>query len=341
MVAAIRASSVNVCFDTVRLLVPDSIIAPESPQALPVVHGAFMSKILNCDPNKGFVAFPVALFDLELTPGAFRTLAELCRMANTSGQCWPSLAQLGRKLGRSRASISAYIAELRGAGVLRTEEQKMANGYNYRLRYTVTFWKEWRAGLGQDRAPTQKIEPKNTERRVQPTVRPLKTKNHIHKKQHQLVNSKDLILAWKVAVSSAPYPEFTRLPDLELLAKTEAAVHDMKERRRPISADIEKCLVEFAAARSIAGNMSELATEIAPLITSETHLTQVVDSLTNQWQLHWRNAPNTYQLTRIIKELPPLTDPGTEQKLLKSYLQRWKLHLRSLPSTALHSKVAA
>ncbi|MDC0136765.1 winged helix-turn-helix domain-containing protein, partial [Sulfitobacter sp.] len=58
----------------------------------------------------------------------------------------PPFAQLGRRLGRSRASVSAYIAELREAGVLTTQEQKMANGYNYRLRYTVTFWKEWRAG---------------------------------------------------------------------------------------------------------------------------------------------------------------------------------------------------
>ncbi len=262
-------------------------------------------------------------------------------MANTSGQCWPSLAQLGRKLGRSRASISAYIAELRGAGVLRTEEQKMANGYNYHLCYTVMFWKEWCAGLGQDRALPQKTEVKNTERRVQPTVRRLRTKNHIHKNQQQLVNSKDLVSEWKVAVSSAPYPEFTREPDLELLTKTESAVHDMKERRRPISADIEKCLIEFAAAKNIAGDMAELATEIAPLITSETHLTQVIDSLIDQWQLHWRNVPNTYQLTRIVKELPPLTDPQTKQKLLKSYLQRWKLHLWNLPSAALHSKVAA
>ena len=98
MVAAIRASFVNVCFDTVRLLVPDSIIAPESPQALLAAHGAFMSETIDCDPNRGFVAFPVALFDLDLSPGAFRTLAELCRMANKSGQCWPSLAQLGQRL---------------------------------------------------------------------------------------------------------------------------------------------------------------------------------------------------------------------------------------------------
>jgi len=218
MVAAIRASFVNVCFDTVRLLVPDSIIAPESPQALLAAHGAFMSEIIDCDPNQGFVAFPVALFDLNLSPGAFRTLAELCRMANKSGQCWPSLAQLGQRLGRSRASISAYIAELREAEVLGTEEQKMANGYNYRLRYTVLFWKEWRASLGQkDKATRPAINAHNPERRVQPTERPLRTKNHIHQKQQSQDQSCDLVSEWKALFAKAPYPAFEQAPSPALL----------------------------------------------------------------------------------------------------------------------------
>lgn len=341
MVAAIRASSVNVCCDTVRLLVPDSTIAPESPQALPAAHGAFMSEILNCDPNKGFVAFPVALFDLELTPGAFRTLAELCRMANTSGQCWPSLAQLGRKLGRSRASVSAYISELREAGVLRTEEQKMANGYNYRLRYTVTFWKEWRAGLGQAQKDAPKTEPKKPERRVQPAVRPLRTKNHIHKKQQGLSETSRLLSDWKAAVSSAPYPSFVDTPSDGLLAQTSSNLRNFQFEHRPISADIEERLTNFASHHNIGGDMTALAEDIAPLITSTAMLEQAINVLSSTWQPHWKNPPNAYQLTRLIQALPPSMDVMAEQKLLKSYLQRWKLHLRSLPSSALHSKVAA
>ena len=341
MVAAIRASSVNVCFDTVRLLVPDSITAPESPQALPAAHGAFMSEILNCDPNKGFVAFPVALFDLELTTGAFRTLAELCRMANTSGQCWPSLAQLGRKLGRSRASVSAYISELREAGVLRTQEQKMANGYNYRLRYTVTFWKEWRAGLGRDQKNTAQPERQITERRVQPAVRPLETKNHIHEKQQGVSVSADLVSKWKSVVGHAPYPAFAFNPDKGLIEQTQLALVNAVEQRRPISADIEVDLSKFIAKHRIEGDVAGLAQDIAPLITSQALLDRVIATLSESWQPHWRNAPNAYQIERLIKALPQSTDPETTQKLLKSYLQRWKLHLGSLPSTALHSKVAA
>ncbi len=341
MVAAIRALSVNVCFDTVRLLVPDSIIAPESPQALLAVHGAFMSEILNCDPNKGFVAFPVALFDLELTPGAFRTLAELCRMANISGQCWPSLAQLGRKLGRSRASVSAYIAELREVGVLSTEEQKMANGYNYRLRYTVTFWKKWRSGLGQEQKISSEPAQQKPERRVQPAVRPLETKNHIHKKQHGSGSFNSLVSEWKDAVGRTPYPAFTKNPKSRLLEETEAVVQDFVSSPPPISADIERCLANFAENHQVDGDTKEVAREIAPLITSQAILDHAIAKLSDEWQPHWKNAPNTYQLSRLIKSLPPSPNKESEQKLLKSYLQRWKLHVRSLPSPAISSKVAA
>jgi len=112
--------------------------------------------ILEADPRKGFIALPMSVFDLNLTPGTFRNLAELCRMANAEGQCWPSLAQLGDRLGRSRATISGYIAKLRAAELIETETQKMANGYNYRLRYSVVVWKAWRKQLSRNaRVETQ------------------------------------------------------------------------------------------------------------------------------------------------------------------------------------------
>ncbi|WP_298863994.1 helix-turn-helix domain-containing protein [uncultured Sulfitobacter sp.] len=341
MVAAIRALSVNVCNDTVRLLVPDSIIAPESPQALPAVHGAFMSKILNCDPNKGFVAFPVALFDLDLTPAAFRTLAELCRMANTSGQCWPSLAQLGRRLGRSRASISTYIAELREAGVLTTEEQKMANGYNYRLRYTVTFWKKWRAGLGAEQKTDPTPQHKEPERSVQPAVRPLKTKNHIHKKQQLVSDHSNLADEWCKAVGNAPYPTFSRCPTEKMIHETQIYVENTAPSNPVISADIKAALKAFAQRREISEDFDEAAEALVPLVTSKITLEVLIKALDASWQAHWKKPPNSFQLLRILKALPPSTDEATQQKLLKSYLRRWKLHLESLPSTTLHSRVAA
>lgn len=342
MVAAIRALFVNVRFDTVRLLVSDSIIAPESPQALLAVHGAFMSEILDCDPDRGFVAFPVALFDLDLSPGAFRTLAELCRMANTSGQCWPSLAQLGRRLGRSRASISAYIVELRNAGVLSTEEQKMANGYNYRLRYTVTFWKEWRAGLGKAQTSKPRIKSlEKPERRVQPAERPLRTKNHIHINQQGSEELKEILMQWKGCVGQAPYPAFTSWPSNQLLESTKKMTAAKPKEVPIISADIEAALGDFIVERNLVGDSATLALQVAPLLTCAATLQFLMSELEAQWQPHWRKAPNLYQISRIVKGLPPIHSEGAQHKLLKSYLQRWKLHLRSLPSVALRSKVAA
>ncbi|MCX7568138.1 helix-turn-helix domain-containing protein [Sulfitobacter sp. F26169L] len=300
-----------------------------------------MSKIFDCDPNRGFVAFPVALFDLDLSPAAFRTLAELCRMANASGQCWPSLAQLGRRLGRSRASISGYISELRAAGLLTTEEQKMANGYNYRLRYTVTFWKEWRAGLGKDQKAATPAPVKKPERRVQPIERPLKTKNHIHKKQHESVGYSDLISGWKTTVGNAPYPEFTQWPDDGLLSATDAAIAGAIEPAPIISADIEAGFGALYEKLGLGPVPETLMRDLAPQIPSQAALTVILEKLEEAWQPHWKKQPTLHQINRLISTLPPICNAETEQKLLKSYLRRWKLHLRSLPSVAIRSKVAA
>ncbi|WP_299030913.1 helix-turn-helix domain-containing protein [uncultured Sulfitobacter sp.] len=299
-----------------------------------------MSEILDCDPNKGFVAFPVALFDLDLTPGAFRTLAELCRMANASGQCWPSLAQLGRRLGRSRAAVSGYIAELRTAGVLTTEEQKMANGYNYRLRYTVTFWKEWRADLSKDKARATTVPAKKHERRVQPVERPLETKNHIYKKQ-QSGSFDDLVSQWKSLAGQAPYPGFAAWPSDELVARTGTALTKEPDQPPIISADIAKALSMFAAHHQIEQPSTEVIAAVEQHLTSMEMLDALMKALNEQWQTHWRKPPNVYQILRIIKDLPRYDGENTKYKLLKSYLRRWKLYQRSLPSLAISSKVAA
>jgi len=300
-----------------------------------------MSEILDCDPNKGFVAFPVALFDLDLSPGAFRTLAELCRMANTSGQCWPSLAQLGRRLGRSRASVSSYITELRAAGVLATEEQKMANGYNYRLRYTVTFWKEWRAGLSHGAKNEATVAAKPAERRVQPTERPLETKNHIHKNQQLCSRLPELVSEWVQLVGSAPYPEFAKWPSAALIARTEQKSAQTIQEQHLISADIARALQEFAHSKGVPDVPQETVGELIPHITSSEQLDRIIGALSNCWKPHWKNPPNSYQILRLMKGLKGPDDPIDSHKLLKSYLRRWKLHQRRLPSAAISSKVAA
>lgn len=300
-----------------------------------------MSEILDCDPNRGFVAFPVALFDLDLSPGAFRTLAELCRMANAEGQCWPSLAQIGKKLGRSRASVSAYIAELRNTGVLSTEEQKMANGYNYRLRYTISFWKKWRAGLGKTAKPASK-PAQQAERRVQQTERPLRTKNHIHKIQQSPSQESNLISDWQQAVGKVPYPNFAAWPSERLMKQSEAVIKSPVVPSQLISADISDALKVFAIKQGLAeATLCETEQdELGKLIKTKAMLERVIISLEEIWQPHWRKLPNAHQIKRLLSDIPAARDPETEQKLLKSYLQRWKRYEQSLPSPVIHPNVA-
>ncbi len=295
-----------------------------------------MPDTFTADPKQGFVAFPMSVFDLELCPGAFRTLAELCRMANLEGQCWPSLAQLGKRLGRSRAAVSGYIAELRDAGVLETENQKMANGYNYRLRYTVVFWKAWRKELS-----------KPTERSVKPTERPLRTKNHIHKNKQSpdVAGFENLLLDWKNSVGRAPYPDFTTWPATKLLDQTQAAIKSKAPaQQQNISADINRCFDEFISRNKIKASLSDRTGCIRILsdqITTGERLNAIMDHLNSIWQEHWSKPPTPTQLLKAIKQLPPTNDTEAQLKLLKSYLQRWKIHQQSLPSTLAAAKVAA
>lgn len=290
-----------------------------------------MSEILEIDPKQGFVAFPVALFDLDLTPGAFRTLAELCRMANAEGQCWPSLGQLGRRLGRSRAAISGYIAELRELGVVETEEQRMANGYNYRLRYTLPFWKAWRA---------RKTEGQPGERRVQPSERPLKTKNQSLLKQPSPSDEIDLVADWKAAIRKAPYPAFEVWPSQNLIARTKVAAS--QAAAPPISADIGGALQAFFAKKQVAiapDTLRESAAYLGKSLTSAEAVQAFIAALERDWQDHWRKPPNTFQLARMLKALAPQQGQASQIKLLKTYLRRWEIYCENLPSGAKRSSV--
>lgn len=287
-----------------------------------------MSAILETDPRKGFVAFPMSVFDLDLTPGAFRTLAELCRMANTDGICWPSLRQLGERLGRSRAAISGYIAELRDFGLIETETQKMANGYNYRLRYRVVFWKEWRAQLGQ-----------RSERSVKSTERPLKTKNQIHVNQSPApaVNS-DLIVEWKKCVGRAPYPAFDTWPSEGLLGQTQ----NLRSVTEDISVDIiprYRAFLSNAGVKPVVDRAVEHVFVDANL--SDEGASAFLSKLAQEWKPHWRKPPSPVQLKRMLASVQPEGSAATRSKLLKSFLKRWEIYAESLSLAGRSSKVAA
>jgi len=291
-------------------------------------------KSLDTDPKQGFVALPASLFDIDLTPGAFRTLAELCRMANREGQCWPSLKQLGERLGRSKAAISGYIAELRETNLLETETQTMANGYNYRLRYTVTFWKSWRSQLGQ-----------SPERSVKPVERPLRTKNQSHKNNTSLVcnfEKLNLVKSWSKSVAAMAYPDFEAFPSEALIKAT----HDRLSlaKTTTISMDIALAFQQFMKEKGISLDSDDALSALCylkkiPLTPLQT--TSLMGKLADLWQPHWSKAPTPFQLSKLISSLPPDNSPEAEEKLLRSYLRRWDIFMQRLPSGAAKPRVEA
>ena len=288
-----------------------------------------MPQTLETDPAKGFIALPMSVFDLDLCPGAFRTLAELCRMANRDGKCWPSLAQLGERLGRSRAAVSGYIAELRDAGLIETETQKMANGYNYRLLYRVVFWKDWRKQLGR-----------TAERRVQPSERPLETQNQIHENQSPAgAVLDDLVMNWVQCVGRAPYPRFDSWPSADLLAKSGA----LPAPGPVISADIIPPLLDFLEKKGVPSRTlaPDVRRWLAENVRSADQVTGFLAALDRAWKPHWSKAPTLPQIQRLQRSLPPANAPASRDKLIASYLKRWEIYSRSLSSTVPASRVAA
>jgi len=269
------------------------------------------------DPSKGYVALPLDILDLELSPGAFRTLVEFCRMADREGFCWPSLSQLGDRLGRSRAAISGYVAELREIGVLETIRQRTANGFNARLKFRVTFWAEWRAKFSKT--------GKSTERRVKPAERSIEDTNHNHK-NHTPVDSgenKDLVTEWRGTVGQAPYPDLSRSPDPALIERTEQAV-----AKPVISADIKSELSQIYARKKI---------PIADAILSEQAKTLggvspegLRKAFADIWQSHWRRPPMDRQFAEIAAAARNADPALSELALLRSYLRRYELAQRRL-----------
>ncbi len=286
-----------------------------------------MSRHPSFDRKKGFIALPVEILEIDLSPGAFRLLAELCRMANLDGQCWPSLAQLSDRMGRSRASVSGYIRELRDMDLLTTEEQKTANGYNYRLKYKVTFWKEWRASL------TGRTVQK-PERGVQPVERLKEDKNQINKNHSTPPARQDfdnLLMRWTSVFRGAPYPACARNPEADLINSTRFAV-STPDAIQIISADIIQKLTAFWQSKNVpvdAEKLQKQASHIATLAPDPIELNLLFSGMARHWEPHWRRFPGIDQFTQLIKKTGIVT-AGQKRKLLDQHLKRWETAQKSL-----------
>jgi len=291
-----------------------------------------MSEHPSFDRAKGFVALPVEVLELELTPGAFRLLVELCRMANLDGYCWPSLAQLSDRLGRSRSAISGYIKDLRAEGLIETEEQKTANGYNYRLKYRVTFWQKWRADM------TAPARPK-AERSVRQSER-LKDKNqsHINHCQKDLDSEgSGLVSGWAKCFKGAAYPSLAFFPDPELVSDTESFLARKPANDQIISADIILELREIWTNLGLEFSESGLVPLAKFLEMQEygsSERPKIYEAIKRNWPAHWRRVPDQKQFEKLVRQ-SNVPSPNVERAVLRGYLKRWELAQKHLPRPSL------
>ena len=290
------------------------------------------------DPAKGFVALPSDVMDIEMSPGAFRLLVELCRMANRTGECWPSLAQLSERIGRSKAAISAYITELREIELVETISQKMANGYNYRLKYCVTFWKNWRTGLSQASKETTLEKPK---RSIQPSERRVNSKNQSHKKQtpqddDQSESVSPLLVSvfsnWSDLAKSAPFPKFNAPVEDALLHQTRALVQGASPDTLDEAA-IRQRLRQLWKRHNVTLNASDITLQTRELRdkkTSAAGLQCFEAEVDKTWQAHWRKAPNAHQFADLLARAQSSNRQEGMLRVLKQYLRRWEISQNKL-----------
>jgi len=288
-----------------------------------------MSEHPRFDRKKGFVALPIEILEIEMSPGAFRLLVELCRMANLDGYCWPSLSQLSDRLGRSRAALSGYLKELRAENLITTEEQKTSNGYNYRLKYKVTFWQDWRAGLRFSAG-------QKTECRVQPVERLNKDKNQINKNQVNDANDivkRKLVSDWAQCFKGAPYPLVMTPPDPTLVDRTRLTLATKAQKDIHISTDIAKVLSELWASMGVSIKGSELSLQVDHLSKRRLSVGEMRDverHIKSNWPAHWKRCPKQNDFEKLVKNAGIQTD-FEYRRVLSGYLKRWELarkHLR-------------
>lgn len=298
------------------------------------------------DPARGYVALPSDVMDIEMSPGAFRLLVELCRMANRTGECWPSLGQLSERIGRSKAALSGYIAELRALELLETANQKMANGYNYRLKYCVTFWQNWRAQLSLPRGI--KLVQKD-ECSVQPSECRVNSKNQSHKKKQTMQGKKldtdrtklvSVFSKWSDLAKNTPFPQFNAPVPSFLIEETHAVTAITKPQTLKSKA-LETGLQHLWTSLKVecpSASLKEQVTLLLKASFTETGLTCLENEIRAKWQLHWRKPPNALQFNEFILGAQKSNQTEGMLRLVEQYLKRWELSQNKLqPSAQSHS----
>ncbi|MGH1579158.1 helix-turn-helix domain-containing protein [Planktotalea sp.] len=284
-----------------------------------------------------------------MSPAAFRLLAELCRMANQDGECWPSLSQLSARIGRSKAAISGYIAELRALDLLATQSQRMANGYNYRLKYCVTFWQEWRARLTRSRAQKALQKTKCSD---QLSERRVNSKNHIHKNQPtdaQIVNEPNptrkgklvsMFSKWSELSRSAPFPNFNGNVPEDLIVETRNVITKTSPTKL-MPSDLETRMHLLWSALNVQCD-GESAKQQAQFLSAKGYdnegLKNLEEHIKSTWKPYWKRPPSEHQFKEFADSAGKIFNEGSMIKVLQQYLRRWEISQKKLqPHSASHN----
>lgn len=285
-----------------------------------------MSKKMALNPRSGYVALPLDLLEIDMTPGAFRLLTELCRMANREGLCWPSLGQLSEKLSRSKAALSGYVKELRNLDLLTTETQKTANGYNYRLKFCVVFWREWRTKFSsQERKDELSID----ECSVQPIER-IDSKNQIHKNQtssacFSLIEK--TLKNWQELARGQQYPAFAKAPSEKLLKDSKQILGSEPSPTPKLSGDMRTVFHQFFVERNITvpTEVDGLWSEKSEALCCLPHATGLlIDTLNELWHPRWSYPPTRPFVEKLSEAMLVVHPEVPKMRLIRFYMRQYE-----------------
>ncbi|WP_209508142.1 helix-turn-helix domain-containing protein [Ruegeria sp. HKCCSP335] len=285
------------------------------------------------DPSRGYVALPNELFDIDMSPAAFRTLSELCRMANQEGFCWPSLEQLSDRLGRSKAAISGYIQELRDLELVETITQKIANGFNYRLKYKITFWSDWRSALSKQNS--RKPSVRKAECSVQPDERTNRTfKNKSHTNQPTSPSGVEKVLNnlyedWKVFDRDAPYGPFKKQVPDRLIEHTMKSIQQFEDEN-PLPSFNDLNEEAIASLKRIGVKFSKAETDALFHFFQKNkwrhaQIVEFSELLHDSWKSHWKRPPNEAYLSDVTNQMNSRW-PLLHARILDGYIDRLVKH---------------
>ncbi len=320
-----------------------------------------MSKALNLDPKKGFLSLPKSILELEMSPGAFRALAFLCNYADEKGWCYPSFEQIGAVMNRGKAAISGYIEELRELGLVVTKKQRYASGYNFRLKFRVTFWKAWWDNLETVReerkaeasSSKKKSEHSNrsSERHTSYKHKTIEThttardaSKHGPSKRGEPKQSvsqppapaatevvvKKIYEEWVECTRGAPFGQFSRPASPDLIRRSEEVLvlHPIKQDEAVSSAAISERLSATWQDLGVDCPPETLNTQVEALLARNCS-GQGLDNLTSWirdiWKHFWKYPPAPRQFEELIAASAGAIKQQSQLRVIKSRLNSWRL----------------